>query len=468
MRRNQLFNKTRLQIAGWYAAGTGTLLVLMSSYLYLTIRDSYWSAIDREVAALAGTLHDALEPKLHTPGVISESIDREIIPNLCITGQSCNPKKSVERHALGVTQQDVYYLRFYNIQRQIIAQSGRQPIGDIAPSFGDAWQSIHDDRGQHYHRYSTGLTTADGRAWGFLQVGRSMKEFDERLDNLQLRMSLIIPILMLFIILVSWWVAGRTMKPIYNSYAQMQQFTADAAHELRTPLTAIQATVDLMKYYEPNEYLQQQQSLIVLDRQTQRLIELSQDLLLLSRLEVNSARAQSTSCCLSQAVPKIIQNLQALSYEAEVELKTSLKAASLPVSIELVHLERLLSNLVVNAIAHTLAGGSVTVVLNQLGKFALLEVIDTGIGMSPATQARIFDRFYRANDDRGRQTGGAGLGLAIVKSIVSSYGGTISVKSQLQKGSNFTVKLPLCNLKSTDIATSEEPTSSVNVNRQKP
>ncbi len=400
MRKNSLFHKTRLQIAAWYAAGTATILILVSFYLYFTVRDSYWTAINREISSLGGTLHDALEPKLQEPGVISERVNREILPNLCVAGKNCHAISDPQRHMLGVTQQEVYYLRFYNLQGQVVARSGKPPSGEIPPNFGESLHSIHD-AGQHYHRYSTGLTTADGRPWGFLQVGRSMKEFDQRLDNLQLRMLLIIPILMLFIILVSWWVAGRTMKPTYNSYAQMQQFTADAAHELRTPLTAIQTTVDLMKYYEPSEYLQQQQSLTALDRQTERLIQLAQDLLMLSRL------------------------------------------GSLLVKIDPIHLERLLTNLVVNAIEHTSKDGCVTVVLERLGEYALLRVSDTGSGMSPEVQKRIFDRFYRVNHDRGRQSGGAGLGLAIVKSIVSSYGGTVDVKSELQTGSIFTIKLPL-------------------------
>jgi signal transduction histidine kinase len=444
MRKNQLFSKTRLQIAAWYAASTGTLLVLVSSYLYFTVRDNYWSAIDREVAALTGTLHDVLTPKLQTPGIVSTEVDREIIPNLCMAGKKCNPTKTTQRHSLGVTQQDVYYLRFYNLQEQVVAQSGIQPVGDITPNFGTSWQSIHDDHGQHYHLYSTGLTTADGRPWGFLQVGRSMKEFDERLANLQLRMVLILPALILFIAVVSWWIAGRTMKPIYSSYAKMQQFTADAAHELRTPLMALQATVELMQYYEPTEYLQQKESLAALDRQTERLIQLAQDLLMLSRLDSSVEQLQIESCCLNQIVPALVKNLQHLSQGAEVNLKTDLKtSAPLSIKIDRIHLERMLTNLISNAIKHTPAGGCVTVRLEQSGRYAVLQVIDTGMGMSSEIQERIFDRFYRANSDRGRHTGGTGLGLAIVKSIVTNYGGIVEISSQLQKGSTFSVKLPL-------------------------
>jgi signal transduction histidine kinase len=448
MRKNSLFNKTRLQIAAWYAVGTGTILILVSLYIYFTVRDNYWSAINRETSSLGGTLHDALEPKLQEPGVISERIDREILPNLCVKGKNCNMTSKPQRHVLGVTQQEVYYLRFYNLQGQLIAQSGTQPIGEISPNFEKSFHSVDGAAGQHYHRYSTGLTTADGRPWGFLQVGRSMKEFDERLANLQHRMALILPILMLFIAVVSWLVAGRTMKPIYKSYAKMQQFTADAAHELRTPLMALQATVELMQYYEPTEYVEHKKSLAALDRQTERLIQLAQDLLMLSRLDSSMDQAPVESCCLNQVVPALVKNLQALSQEAGVNLKVDLTTSeSLLVKIDRVHLERLLTNLVGNAIKHTPVNGTVTVTMSHSGNLAVLQVNDTGVGMSPEVQARIFDRFYRATIDRGRRSGGAGLGLAIVKSIVSNYGGIVLVKSQLQKGSTFIVKLPLCNLK---------------------
>jgi signal transduction histidine kinase len=444
MRKNSLFTKTRLRIAGWYAAGTGTILILMSFYLYYTVRANYWSVIDQELATLAGTLHDALEPKLQQPGVVSDLVEREVLPNLCIMGKPCQTNNTLQRHTLGVTQQEIYYLRFYNFQQQIIAQSGIQPVGSIPPAFGESWRSVHDATGQHYHRFSTGLTTADGRPWGFLQVGRSMKEFDERLANLQLRMMLILPVVMLFIMAISWWVAGRTMQPIYSSYQKMQQFTADAAHELRTPLMALQTTVELMQYYEPAEYLRQKESLGVLDRQTQRLIKLAQDLLMLSRLENSPDRSPIEPCCLNQALPPLIESLQGLSQGAEVDLKIEVKTAgALLVKIDRSHLERLVTNLVANAIENTPAGGTVTVVINRTGNSAILQVIDTGVGISPEVQQQIFDRFYRVSDDRGRQSGGAGLGLAIVQSIVQSYGGTVEVRSKLKQGSTFVIKLPL-------------------------
>jgi signal transduction histidine kinase len=104
---------------------------------------------------------------------------------------------------------------------------------------------------------------------------------------------------------------------------------------------------------------------------------------------------------------------------------------------------RLISNLIVNGIQYTSAGGTVTVVLENSERDAVIEVQDTGIGIAPPEQKRIFDRFYRVNTGRSRSTGGSGLGLAIAQAIVQAHHGNIQVHSQLGDGSTFIVQLPL-------------------------
>lgn len=106
-------------------------------------------------------------------------------------------------------------------------------------------------------------------------------------------------------------------------------------------------------------------------------------------------------------------------------------------------LSRLFSNLIVNALQYSSPGGIVTVILERDETHALIQVQDTGIGIAIADQSQIFDRFYRVSSDRSRQTGGAGLGLAIAKAIAESHRGSIQVVSALNKGSTFTVSLPL-------------------------
>jgi signal transduction histidine kinase len=106
-------------------------------------------------------------------------------------------------------------------------------------------------------------------------------------------------------------------------------------------------------------------------------------------------------------------------------------------------LYRLVSNLMVNAIQATPNEGKVRVVLERSDEYALIQVQDTGIGIAPEDQSRIFDRFYRVHKDRSRQTGGSGLGLAIAQAIARAHHGSIQVQSELGLGSTFTVRLPL-------------------------
>jgi signal transduction histidine kinase len=148
-------------------------------------------------------------------------------------------------------------------------------------------------------------------------------------------------------------------------------------------------------------------------------------------------------CCLNEVLPSFVASYQGLSQASGVDLLLKVETAGISVRIDLSHLERLITNLVVNAIHHTPSSGQVIVRVDCLGNYAILQVIDTGVGMSAEVQKQVFDRFYRVSSDRGQQSGGAGLGLAIVQSIVISYGGTIEVTSQLQQGSIFTIKLPL-------------------------
>jgi len=106
-------------------------------------------------------------------------------------------------------------------------------------------------------------------------------------------------------------------------------------------------------------------------------------------------------------------------------------------------LYRMFSNLIANDIQYTAAGGTVTVILDYSEPHALTQVQDTGIGIAPEHQSRIFDRFYRVNQDRSRHSGGSGLGLPIARAIAQAHHGSLEVQSQLGKGSTFTVHLPL-------------------------
>jgi signal transduction histidine kinase len=452
-----LFRRTRFKLASWYATGMGIVLTVVGSYVYITANQSYWEAVHQELSSVAGTLHDSLEPKLKIPGVVSPAIQQELLTNICFINQVCPVMPPANRHILGISQQDTYYLRFYSLSGKLIATVGQQPTvaNVVVPEMGamphhdhhqsanNAQMSFYDARGIHYHHFSVAITTIDGRPWGFLQVGRSMQEFDDRAAQLQLRLLIILPAITLLVTLISWWLSGKAMQPIYSSYEKMQQFTADAAHELRTPLAAILATVEAAQC--PDSIEEATEALDTVERQTDRLIQLAEDLLMLSRLENTiSSHTASETCQLHIVAADVVKNLSTLKTSRGIDLRTIISVNNLTqVKIAEIQAHRLFTNLVMNALQHTASGGTVTVTLTQVQNWAVIQVQDTGVGIAPQDQARIFDRFHRVNQARTRQKGGAGLGLAIVQEIVRSHHGSIEVKSKLGVGSNFIVKLPL-------------------------
>ncbi|GFE68509.1 two-component system sensor histidine kinase RppB [Chroococcus sp. FPU101] len=454
MQQNSLFNQTRVRLAFWYAGVMGIILSLSGFGVYKAIAHAHMVAIDREITSVAGTIHDNLELKLQNVGQL-EPLVYQLLPDLCTQGNSCfselysnnncsvaidKPKVS-NRHVLSVIGQGNYYLRLLNTKGCLLAFVGMPPQVSSFP-IDQQWQIIQNQKGKRYHQITLTLHTNHHDNWGYLQIGKSFQEFDDYLSTIRLILFLGLPIVLLVIGASSWWLAGLAMKPIYQSYQQIQQFTADVAHELRTPLAAILATIESTR--NRLDPLETQEILTTIERQNRRLATLVNDLLLLSRLDRQPMTQLNQLCCLNDLVSDLVEELSALAISADITLtKNILVNQSLNVKGNLEQLYRLVSNLIINAIQYTPTTGKIQVTLNRVDHYGIIEIHDTGIGIPLSEQQRIFDRFYRVDSARSRKTGGSGLGLAIASAIVQAHQGSINVQSELGKGSIFTIHLSL-------------------------
>lgn len=443
MKHHQIFHTTRLRLAGLYAGTMGIILTLCAIAFYEAMAYSHVSELNHRIESVAGTLHDGLEASLQEPGKL-EPVARKFIPSLCVVGTSC-AYRSTALHYLGVFQENGYYIRFISLSGHLIADGGQVPHNLPIQIETEPWQTLRASDGAHYRQFSLMLKTANQVPWGYMQVGRSLSDIDEHMVWLRLILLIGLPTAMLLIVIASWWLAGQAMKPVYISYCQMQQFTADAAHELRTPIAAIQANLESTLNPEATDE-DAWNTLHTVERQNNRLSRLVHDLLLLSRLDLQGFSAKQESCNLNDLVSDLVEEFSALAMASDISLTTNIQVTT-PISVlgNEGQLYRLVANLITNAIQYTPAGGKVIVHLKRDDHQALIQVQDTGIGIPSQEQARIFDRFYRVNSDRSRHTGGAGLGLAIAQAIVQAHQGTIQVQSEPNQGSIFSICLPLKN-----------------------
>jgi signal transduction histidine kinase len=439
--QNRLFNRTRIQLTATYAIAIALITVLSGYAIHLVMIRAFARTVDRELNTLAGTVHDTLEAVLKQPEIV-DPVAMNLLPGLCIAGNKCSPTKPDSKIA-ELTQKQGYCLRLLNLKGQQVANLGanHHQFTDEIPTMH--WKTITDDRGERYHIHTLQLKTTNNQDWGYLQVAQSFNRLDEYMSSLHLILIFGIPLSMLLIGGASWWLSGLAMQPIYQSYQQIQQFTADAAHELRTPLAvtriAVESALDLARI-EPEA----RNNLEIAQRQVRHLTHLAEDLLWLSRLEAKQLPLQFQPCCLNDLVSDLEEELAPLAIANSIDLRLEiLVKQSLYIMGDSDRLYRSIANLIHNAIQYTPADGVVTIRLESSERNAIIAIQDNGIGIAAADLSHIFDRFYRVQTDRSRNTGGTGLGLAIVKAIVQAHHGSIQVDSQLNLGSTFTVSLPI-------------------------
>ncbi|NEO42171.1 MAG: HAMP domain-containing histidine kinase [Moorea sp. SIOASIH] len=219
-----------------------------------------------------------------------------------------------------------------------------------------------------------------------------------------------------------------------------RQFVSNVSHELRTPLTLVSGYVQSTLRRGANLSPPQREALEIASSEADRTVQMLQDLLDLARADSGHIHFNLESFVLDELVEEVAE--MARQYTKRV-IKVECIKPGIWVKADINRLKQVLLNLIDNAVKYSSVDKPVTVKLSQVDGRGRIEVCDRGIGIPLKQQARIFDRFYRVDETRTRSTGGAGLGLSIVKTLVEGMGGSVKVRSQLNKGSIFTVCLPL-------------------------
>ena len=219
-----------------------------------------------------------------------------------------------------------------------------------------------------------------------------------------------------------------------------RDFVANASHELKTPVAAVRVLAETLLTALPDDPEAGRRFAERIAREAERLDVLVRDLLDLSRVERGTLDVEPVD--LVGLAKEVVGGYGDLAEERRIRLHSELRP-QVSMRGDRAQLGLLLSNLLDNALRHTPARGTVCVRLDATESRALIQVADTGEGIPAGELPRVFERFYRVDKARARQTGGTGLGLAIVRHVAEAHGGTVGVDSELGRGSTFTVSLPV-------------------------
>jgi heavy metal sensor kinase len=234
---------------------------------------------------------------------------------------------------------------------------------------------------------------------------------------------------------------NRMIARLNEAFEQNRRFLADASHELRTPLAALRG--------EMESVVEQARTLPELsDRagsvleEVDRLAKIVDALFAISRLDAGESQQEWERFDLAPLAASTTEQMSLLAEDKGIAVACNVQG-KVSVDGDRARIKQVVVNLLDNAIKYTPPGGTINLNVHARGGKAVLEVVDTGMGIPASALPHIFERFYRVDQARSRDAGGAGLGLAIVKSICAAHGGKVEVESAEGKGSQFTVELPL-------------------------
>ena len=282
----------------------------------------------------------------------------------------------------------------------------------------------------------------DDEVVGIVQGIRSTRELEGQLEDLGWIIGMGIVLAIIVSAPTGLYLASRAMQPINLAFDHQRRFVADVSHELRTPMTLIRANTEMALIDAPPEARNIEPELRGVLHEIDNVDRLISDLLLVARLDSGALELKRERHDLAETVVEATEEMRPLFDEQGVTLRCDAQG-SLAAMIDRGRIAQAVRILLDNARKHTESGGDVAVTLRERDGAAAISVRDSGSGIEPEHLERVFDRFYRVDPARSRQTGGSGLGLPIARAITEAHGGQISLASHPGQGTTARITLPL-------------------------
>ena len=452
---NLLFQSTRRRLALWYTSVTAILLLLFAIGVYVYVRNTLVDRIDDTLKHVVEVVDRSLviQPLAETKGRYGVNVDASFNQNV------------------DTIDDDRIDLEWFNPQQHLLWSTFEEPIDyPLHPDRQGETVYLNSDR---TYRQIVQKVELENRVLGYLRVSHPWFEVTKPINQLTRDLIIGISLMVLSVGGIGWFLSGIAIEPIEVSYLSLKQFTADASHELRNPIATIQTNVQMALAYPEAEPQLQQRQLQIIERLTQKLGRLVNDLLFLARSDSGMAQLDWQTVPLDALLIEVIEEQRLAATQKGLFLSLHIAEPDTEGFDEEVfnvkgdwdYLSRLFTNLIANAIEHTeqveSKQGEIAVELELVKlpaktmrvresnrQYELrVKVSDDGKGIAADSLPQIFDRFYRADPARSTQRSthtptGAGLGLAIAKAIVENHQGHITVESIIDKGTTFIVTLP--------------------------
>ena len=457
-----MFTSVRTRLTLWYAAVLGVSLIAFALLVYYAAASVFYQRQDEVLRSTAETVASAY---------IQELEEEQSIPkaNEVVLAEMVFPNRYVEvadANGLVVAWSSNLDRGVLSLPPATLAEARKQSV---------SFAVVNNLR-------VAVVPLSQTRDYGYAAVAEPLSVVDAGLSRLRRDFIAGVPLVLLLASIGGYFLARKTLSPIAlmnqqtqritvenltarldvmnrhdelgglattinhllarleNSFQEQQRFVADASHELRTPLAVLrgETEVALSQRRTLDEY---KVSLNLIKDEAERLSRIVEDLFILARQPFDRPRLVKEPVSLNELVGECARAAQVLA--APKELKVTVNApVLLTVEGDEELLQRMILNLLDNAVKYTPARGEIGIELAAHNGDARIMVRDSGIGIPREDQAHVFDRFYRVDKARSRAMGGAGLGLSIVHWIATAHGGTIRVESQTGRGSVFTIELP--------------------------
>jgi signal transduction histidine kinase len=403
--------KSKLKLAIQYTSITLVIVIILIGAFYLTFSNFAYKDFDSTLMSRAMSISTAISGKEESAIENLKSIS-EVLKNYNLGNES---------------------IMIFDSKGNIIYENVQDKFAlpkNISVGFYTL-EGLEDEENKTVRVYITKLNDTNY----FLLVGMNYDNLLSSLHDVLVSFLLIVPFIIALTIFLSYRFANNAIKPIEESIKMLKQFTSDASHELKTPISTIKANIEvaLMKDRDPEYYKEKLKT--ILDS-TNRMSKLIQDMLFISRLDMGNYPVKLEPVNIKDVFLSLNTQFEGLAISKNVNLVVSTEDDIQLITDKNILFE-ILSIFIENGIEYNKENGFVKVYARKVGESIEITVEDSGIGIKEQDIPHIFDRFYRGEKSRSRETGGVGLGLPIAKELAKLIDATIRVESKVGSGSKF-------------------------------